>query len=82
MAVATGVVGDARVRAVLATLDVTAERSRAARLDCRHDAELANAQVTGVRHPPCLTVAAEDDRHLQLPPEHGRRVTTAELSGR
>ena len=41
MAVATGIVGDARVRAVLAALDVPAQRGRAARLDCRHDAELA-----------------------------------------
>ena len=77
MTVATGIVGDARVRAVLAALDVPAERGRAASLDCRHDAELAKTQMAGILRPPCLTVAAEDIRHLQLGPEHVRRIKSA-----
>ena len=53
-------------RAVLALLDVTAERRRAAGLDRRHDAELAMAHMTSVSGTPRLAVAAEDIRHLQL----------------
>ena len=35
------ILGDARMDALLAALDVPAQRSRTARLDCRHDADLA-----------------------------------------
>ena len=52
--------------AVLATLDVTAERRRATNLDRRHDAALGEAYVAGIGRAPRLTVAAEDIRHLQL----------------
>jgi hypothetical protein len=41
VAVATGVVGDAREGAVLTSLDMPAERRRATILDRRHDAQLA-----------------------------------------
>jgi hypothetical protein len=78
MTVATRVVRDARVRAVLTALDMTAERGSAARLNCRHGAKLAKAQMTSVPRSPCLTVAAEDVRHLQLRPEHGGRVKSGE----
>src|SRR4029077_8424150 len=78
MTVATRVVRDARVRAILTALDMTAERGSAARLNCRHGAELAKAQMTSVPRSPCLTVAAEDVRHLQLRPEHGGRVKSGE----
>ena len=63
--VAAGVVGDARVRAVLAALDMTAERRGATDLDRRHDAPLAEAQMALVGGTPGGTVAAEDIRHLQ-----------------
>ena len=43
--VAAGVIGDARVRAVLAALDMTAERGGAADLDRGHDAPLGEAQM-------------------------------------
>src|SRR5271165_1747709 len=48
VAVAAGVVGDAFVRAVLAALDVSAERGGAAGLDRRHDLQLAEAHMAGV----------------------------------
>lgn len=77
MTVATGIIGDARMSTVLATLDVPAERGRAASLDCRHDAELAKTHMAGIRRPPCLPVAAENIRHLQLGSEHVRRIKSA-----
>jgi hypothetical protein len=66
VAIATRVVRDAHVRAILAALDMTAERSRPANLDRRHDASLGKADVAGIGRAPRLTVAAEDIRHLQL----------------
>jgi hypothetical protein len=65
MAIATGVVGDQRVRAVLAARDMAAERRGAAALDRRHDLELVEADVAGVGLPPCRAVVAEDLRDLQ-----------------
>ena len=50
--VAAAVVGDAAVAAVLAGLDVAAERRGAAGLDRRHDLELAEAQVPGMGRAP------------------------------
>src|SRR6266571_5520786 len=47
MAVATRVVGDPAVAAILAALDMAAESSRAATLDRRHHLELAKAQMPG-----------------------------------
>ncbi len=43
MAVAARIVGDARMSAVLATFDVSAERRGTTNLDCRHDATLSEA---------------------------------------
>jgi hypothetical protein len=48
MPVAATVVGNAPVPAVLAGIDVAAQRGRAAVLDRRHDFELGQAQVTGL----------------------------------
>ena len=70
MPIATGIIGDPRMRAVLAALDMTAERGRTTNLDRRHDAPLSEAYVAGVGRAPCLTVAAENVRHLQLRPGH------------
>ncbi len=56
--VATGVVGDAPVPAILAGFDVAAERCGAAVLDRRHDLDLGEAQVPGMGGPvgrPCGT---------------------------
>ncbi len=48
MPVAARVVGDPPVPAVVAGLDVTAQRGSAALLNRRHDLELAEAQMPGV----------------------------------
>src|SRR5580700_8109760 len=49
MPVAAGIVGDAFVRAVLAALDMAAERRGPAGLDRRHHLQLGEAHVAGVR---------------------------------
>jgi hypothetical protein len=74
VAIPSRVVGNTRMCAVLAALDMTAERSRATNLDRRHDAPLGKADVAGVGRAPRITVAAEDIRHLQLWLGHVRRV--------
>src|SRR6266853_6283761 len=65
MAIAAGIVGDERVRAVLATRDMAAERRRAAALDGGHHLQLAEADVTGIGSAPRRTVAAENIRNLK-----------------
>ena len=62
--VAAGIVADAQVRAVLAAFDMTAQRRRSAALDRRHDLELAEAYMAGMRRTPSRPAAAEDVRHL------------------
>ena len=74
------------MRTVLAALDVTAERRRAAALDRRHDLQLAEADVTGVGSTPRRSVAAEDIRDLQrraghASPASGRRLALLQLRG-
>ena len=49
MAVTARVVSNAAVAAILAALDMAAERSRAALLDCRHDMELTQAHMPNTR---------------------------------
>jgi hypothetical protein len=70
-----GIIGDARVRTVLAALDMTAEGGSATNLDRPHDASLVEAHVAGVGHAPRLTMAAEYIRDLQLrsPRQSGAR---------
>jgi hypothetical protein len=58
MPVAAGVVGDTPVPAVVAGLDVTAQRGGAAVLDRRHNLKLSEAQVPGIGgaiRGPCAT---------------------------
>ena len=64
MPIATGVVRDAQVGAGFAALDMTAQRRRSAALDRRHDLELAEAHMAGVRRTPGRPPVAEDVRHL------------------
>ena len=71
------VVGDARVGAVFAALDVAAERSGATYLYGRHDAPLGEAQMGLVGRAPAGPVAAENIRHLQDWPRHRRRIRPA-----
>jgi len=65
MAVAAGVVADAREAALVAAVDMTAERRRPAFLDGRHDSHLATTEVTGVVMTIRRSEAAEDIRHLE-----------------
>jgi len=58
--VATAVIGDAPVPAVLAGLDMPAQRGSAALLDRRHDLELIEAQVPGMGGPVSGAGGAED----------------------
>ena len=60
-----GIVGDDGVRALLTTLDMPAERCRAAALDRRHHLELAKADTAGIGRAPRRPVVAEDIRDLQ-----------------
>jgi len=82
VAVAAGVIGDDGVRALLTTLDMTAERRRAAALDGRHHLQLVEADVARIGSTPRLSVAAEDIRDLQRWTQHcrgrlGRRLIGA-----
>jgi hypothetical protein len=61
----TPVVGDTNEAAVIALLDMTAERGCAADLDGGHDAALIEREPTTLRGTERITVAAEYVRHLQ-----------------
>ena len=65
MTVAAGVVGDACRAAIIALLDVPAERRSPARCDGAHDAPLDAAEMPGTSLPKRFAVVAEDVRHLQ-----------------
>ena len=85
MAVAAGIVGDALVRAVLAALDVSAERGGAAGLDRRHDLQLAEARHG--RRWPCATPPHGRERRRRPPgcdpgPRHAAAVRRAAIGSR
>ena len=77
VAVAAGVVGDALVRAVLAALDVAAERGCATGLDRRHDLQLGEAHATGIGLAPRRPVGAKDVGDLEARPRHAALVSRA-----
>ena len=54
--------------AVFAGLDMAAHRSRTAILDRRHDLQLVEAEIPGVRHPICGPGNPEDVGDLQRGP--------------
>ena len=72
MPIATAVVGNAGVAAVLTAFDMAAERRRAAALDRAHHLELVEADVTGIGLTPCRAMRAEDIRDLQSRTRHAR----------
>src|SRR5216684_4720060 len=72
MPIATGIVGDEHVRALLAARDMPAESRRAAALDRRHHLQLAEAHMAGIGFTPRRSMAAENIRDLQSWTEHGR----------
>ena len=61
-----GIVGDADLAAILAPLDMTAERRRSACLDRGHDLALIEGEPVALRSAKRVAVAAENVRHLQL----------------
>ena len=63
--VATAVVSDADHAAVIALLDVTAERRGAASLDRGHDAALVRQEPTALCGTERIAVAAENVRHFE-----------------
>src|SRR4051812_50061653 len=65
MAVAAGVVGDARQAAAVARLDVPAERGGAAGEDRAHDAPLDASEMPGVRHTISLAVPMQNVGQLE-----------------
>src|SRR5260370_2318302 len=83
VAVAAGIVGDAFVRAVLAALDMSAERGCAANLDRRHDLQLAEADMAGVGFPPGRPMSAKDvgdPRAVTRGPRHAAVVRRAAIA--
>jgi hypothetical protein len=68
--IATAVVGDANQAAVVAPLNMAAERRCAARLDGRHHTALVGQEPRTLRGTKRGAVAAEDVRHLK----HGAHV--------
>ena len=80
VAIPAGVVGDPFVRAVLAALDVPAERGRATGLDRRHNLQLVEAHVTGVGLSPRRPVGAKDVGDLEARPRHAAAVRRAAFS--
>src|SRR6516225_6740563 len=72
MAIAARVESDAAVAAVLAALDMPAERGRAALLDRRHHLELSEAHMPGVGAAPVGSMAMKDVCDLQPGAAHGR----------
>ena len=63
--IATAIVGDAAVAAVLTTLEMAAEGSGPAGLDSRHHLELGQAHVACVSRAPSWPMTAEDVGDLQ-----------------
>jgi hypothetical protein len=77
MAIATGIVGDGRVSAVLAARDMAAERRRPTALDRRHHLELAEAHMAGVGVTPRQSEVAEDIRYFESGTDHECRFIPA-----
>ena len=72
MPVATAVVGNHSMSAVLAARDMAAKRDRAAALDGRHHLQLVEADVPGIGAAPRRPVVAENIRNLQRWTGHRR----------
>ena len=70
--VTAGIVGNAGLTAILAALDMAAERRCAAHLDRRHDAAVSGGQAAGLIGAIGGTIAAEDIRHLERGSHTGR----------
>jgi hypothetical protein len=83
--VAAGIVGDAFARAVLAALNVSAERGGAAGLDRRHDLQLPEADMARVGLAPRRPMGAKDvgdPRAVTRGPPHAAAVRRAAIGSR
>jgi hypothetical protein len=78
MPIAAGVVGNGRVAAIVAALNVAAKRSCPARLNRSHHAKCGSVEVAGIAGAKAVAVAAEHVRHLQHRARHGRRYGAGE----
>jgi hypothetical protein len=67
-----GIIRNARVRTVLATVDMAAKRGSATYLDRRHHTSLGEAYVAGIGRAPRLTMATKDIRQFEIRPQHVR----------
>ena len=67
------------MRAVLAALDMSAERGGAAGLDRRHHLQLGEAHVTGVGLAPRRSLEAKDVGDLEERPRHAALVRRAAI---
>jgi hypothetical protein len=65
VAIATGVIGDPEIAAVVAAIDMAAQRRCAAVLDRRHDLQLREAQAPSVDGPVSRACGAEDIGDLE-----------------
>jgi len=79
VAIAARVVSDVAVAAILAALDMPAERGRTALLDRRHDLELLQAHMSGIGPAPVGPMAMKDICNLQPREAHGRRLGLGSL---
>lgn len=82
MPVAAGVVGDASRAAIIALLDMAAERRRPARRDRAHDASFAAADLPCVIAKIGIAMAAEDVGELDRRPLHARSLGRRHLQGK
>ena len=73
--IATGIVGDADLAAILTGLDMAAEGCGAAGLDRRHHLELAETEMAGLGRTPGGAMTMEDIGDLQRRTAHRHRVT-------
>ncbi len=74
-----GIVGDAFMRAVLAALDMAAERGGATGFDRRHDFQLGAAHMAGVGRAPSRPVRAKDVGDLKARSRHAALVRRAAI---
>lgn len=72
MPIAAAVERHAGMRAILTSLDMTAKRCRPAKLDRGHDAAFDAAKMPVMDSAICMTMAAENIRHLQPGAHHFR----------
>ena len=78
--VATAVVGDDFVGAILATRHMAAEGRRTTALDGGHDLQLVETDMTGVGIAPRRSVVAKNIRDLQNRPNHDRWIYAGSCS--